>query len=112
MYKIKIIQPRIGFAALSRLPKCDCIQLRYYCSSEKDEEDKKPSEKKTPELPEAPTTCCMSGCANCVWLEYAEKLTQYFRDGGEQALKEINEKVDDPNIKAFILQELRTRKNT
>lgn len=61
------------------------------------------------ELPEAPTTCCMSGCANCVWLEYAEKVTQYFRDGGEKAIKEINEKVDDANIRAFILHELRMR---
>lgn len=64
---------------------------------------------KKPEFPEAPTTCCMSGCANCVWLDYAEKLTEYFKDGGEQAMKEINEKVDDPMIKAFLLLELRTR---
>lgn len=54
----------------------------------------------------------MSGCANCVWLEYAEKLTEYFKDGGERAIKEINEKVDDPSVKAFLLQELRMRKKS
>lgn len=51
----------------------------------------------------------MSGCANCVWLDYAEKLNQYFRDGGDRALKEIEEKVTDPNVKAFIMQEVRMR---
>lgn len=67
-------------------------------------------DKKKPKFPEAPTTCCMSGCANCVWLEYAEKLTKYFQDGGEQAMKEINEKVEDPSIRAYLLHELRMRK--
>lgn len=60
-------------------------------------------------LPEEPTTCCMSGCANCVWLEYAEKLTEYYKDGGDLALKEINDNVTDSNIKAFLLHELRMR---
>lgn len=61
------------------------------------------------ELPEEPTTCCMSGCANCVWLDYAEKLCQYYNDGGEEALKKINENVSDLSIKAFILHEWRMR---
>ncbi|KAJ8984670.1 hypothetical protein NQ317_015761 [Molorchus minor] len=65
--------------------------------------------KKERQYPEEPSTCCMSGCANCVWIEYAEALTEYFKDGGDQALKEINEKVTDPNIKSFLLHELRMR---
>ncbi|XP_044760667.1 uncharacterized protein LOC123318048 isoform X2 [Coccinella septempunctata] len=64
----------------------------------------------TNQLPQEPTTCCMSGCANCVWLEYAEKMSEYFKDGGESAIKEINERVNDANIRAFLLQELRMRK--
>ncbi|XP_018578089.1 oxidoreductase-like domain-containing protein 1 [Anoplophora glabripennis] len=72
-------------------------------------EPKKSSDNKKKEYPEAPTSCCMSGCANCVWLEYAEKLSEYYKDGGEQAIKEINEKVTDPNMKAFLLFELRMR---
>lgn len=66
---------------------------------------------RTTELPEEPTTCCMSGCPNCVWLEYADKLSAYFKDGGKQAIKEINEKVQDPNMRAFLFHELRMKKN-
>lgn len=78
--------------------------------SENDEIGSKKNDKgQKKEYPEEPTTCCMSGCANCVWLDYAEKLSEYYRDGGEQAIKEINEKVADPNIRAFLLHELRMR---
>lgn len=59
--------------------------------------------------PEEPTNCCMSGCANCVWLEFAEKLTEYYGDGGEKSIKEINEKITDPSIKAYLLHEIRMR---
>ncbi|RZC38125.1 Oxidored-like domain containing protein [Asbolus verrucosus] len=52
----------------------------------------------------------MTGCANCVWLEYAEKLSRYYQDGGEEAAKQINERVTDPNMKAFLLHELRMKK--
>ncbi|XP_028141175.1 oxidoreductase-like domain-containing protein 1 [Diabrotica virgifera virgifera] len=59
--------------------------------------------------PEEPTTCCMSGCANCVWIEYADELQKYFQDGGERAREEINKRVTDPNMKAFLSHELRMR---
>lgn len=62
------------------------------------------------EVPDPPTTCCMSGCANCVWIEYAEKLTKVFNDGGEAAQKEIMEKVCDPNMQAYLAMELRILK--
>lgn len=63
-----------------------------------------------PDLLEPPTNCCMSGCGNCVLIEYAEKLTKHFKDGGEKAQKIILEKIDDPNMKAFLLTELRCLK--
>lgn len=64
------------------------------------------------ELPDVPTTCCMSGCANCVWIEYANKLNEIFKDGGEKSLKIIDEKITDPNMKAFLKMELKLSNKT
>jgi len=55
--------------------------------------------------PEAPVTCCMSGCANCVYIAYAEELKMYYSDGGEKA-REAIEKIEDPSLKAFLKLEL------
>ncbi|PSN36847.1 Oxidoreductase-like domain-containing protein 1 [Blattella germanica] len=60
-----------------------------------------------PSLPEEPTTCCMSGCANCVWIEYAEELSKIYEDGGEKAKEIILSKVTDPNTRAFLMMELK-----
>ncbi|KDR24304.1 hypothetical protein L798_06766 [Zootermopsis nevadensis] len=58
-------------------------------------------------LPEEPTTCCMSGCANCVWIQYAEELSKIYADGGEKARSIILSKVSDPNTRAFLMMELK-----
>ena len=55
--------------------------------------------------PEPPITCCMSGCANCVWIDYADELKAYYNDGGEKAMKAV-ENIEDPSLKAFIKLEL------
>lgn len=57
-------------------------------------------------IPEAPTNCCMSGCANCVWIEYAEELTKLFKDSGEKSRKIIFNQIQDSNMKAFLALEL------
>lgn len=59
---------------------------------------------------EAPTTCCQSGCANCVWIDYAEKLSARYSDGGKEAVAAIHRDVDDPNLREYILFELRMKK--
>lgn len=62
--------------------------------------------------PELPTTCCMSGCANCVWLDYAEDMVKYYQKRGDKVpkdkiLQEINSHLSDPMVKAFVLLELK-----
>eukprot|EP00092_Neocalanus_flemingeri_P010500 GFUD01011313.1.p1 GENE.GFUD01011313.1~~GFUD01011313.1.p1 ORF type:complete len:144 (-),score=44.34 GFUD01011313.1:81-512(-) len=61
-----------------------------------------------------PSTCCMSGCANCVWLDFAEETVNYYKDMGEEMeftalLKEVEKNIDDPMIKAFITMELKSK---
>lgn len=63
-----------------------------------------------PTLPEAPTNCCMSGCANCVWIEYAKELTKIYSDGGDKAKELILEKITDPSLKMFLQIELKALK--
>jgi hypothetical protein len=58
-------------------------------------------------LLDPPTNCCMSGCSNCVWIAYAENLAKLSVEGGEQAIKIIEQHVSDPCLKAFLLTELR-----
>ncbi len=55
--------------------------------------------------PELPTTCCQSGCANCVWIQYAEDVAKYYKDGGAKA-KEAIDQIEDPNLRAFVLLEI------
>lgn len=58
-------------------------------------------------MPEQPQNCCMAGCANCVWLAYAEELSKCLNDGGEAAKQKILENVKDPNLRAFLMVELK-----
>lgn len=48
----------------------------------------------------------MSGCANCVWIAYAEEINRMYRDGGKTARKMILERMEDPSMKAFLTLEL------
>ncbi|XP_076161620.1 oxidoreductase-like domain-containing protein 1 [Ptiloglossa arizonensis] len=56
-----------------------------------------------------PTNCCMSGCVNCVWIQYAEKLSATLEKSDADVQKLIMEKVQDPNMRAFLSMELRCR---
>ena len=57
--------------------------------------------------PEPPVNCCMSGCANCVWIQYAEELRDYFSaEEGNIRAKEAIEKIDNPGLQMFLKLEL------
>ena len=58
-----------------------------------------------------PTNCCMSGCPNCVWINYVERLTKIYTDpslGRDKVHADI-ESIEDGNIKAFLIMELKFR---
>ena len=58
--------------------------------------------------------CCMAGCVNCVWFEYADLLILEYTKKGltldiQDLLKEIDEDVDDPIIRAYIKLEIKSK---
>ena len=64
--------------------------------------------------PSLPGTCCMSGCANCVWLDYAEEMVKYYETLGKkmelsELLNTLDDNVDDPMVKAFLTMELKSK---
>lgn len=48
----------------------------------------------------------MSGCENCVWIQYAKELTDLYNDSGETAKKLILKKITDPSMQVFLKMEL------
>ena len=60
-------------------------------------------------LPEAPTNCCMTGCSNCVWIQYADSLINHYKDGGVKAREELEQLVTDPTLKMFLRLELSSK---
>ena len=53
----------------------------------------------------------MSGCANCVWIEYAEELLKVYSDGGDKVRKELEKRILDPSLRVFIELELQHKLN-
>ena len=56
----------------------------------------------------------MSGCANCVWLDYAEEMVRYYEALGKkmelsELLNTLDNNVDDPMVKAFLTMELKSK---
>lgn len=60
-------------------------------------------------IDEPPTACCRSGCANCVFIVWAEAITAKMKDAGPEVSEKILKMVDDPSLKAYLEMELRFR---
>lgn len=75
-------------------------------SPERDTKRLKSDSENSGELPEEPTDCCMSGCANCVWIQYAEELKSKFCSSDKELRDIIMSKISDPNMKMFLSLEL------
>ena len=88
--------------------KCDNCKVQVN-KSDKNLKDSRPMFTPEDDFVEEPTTCCMSGCANCVWIQYAEKLSQTMNGSSTDVQKAIMDKVTDPNMRAFLSMELRVR---
>lgn len=49
----------------------------------------------------------MSGCANCVWIEYAETVAKLLGGNCDHARQVVLQKIQDPNLKMFLAIELK-----
>ncbi|XP_076292989.1 oxidoreductase-like domain-containing protein 1 [Lasioglossum baleicum] len=104
---------------ITKNQSCKCRQIYSTCrrcldnvgetSDEKTTEKKKAEESSSMDELTEPTNCCMSGCMNCVWIQYAEKLSAKLERSDVNLQNAIMEKVQDPNMRAFLSMELRCR---
>ena len=54
------------------------------------------------------------GCANCVWLDYAEEMVNYYEELGKKMdisdlLQTLDDNVEDPMVKAFLTMEIKSK---
>ncbi|VDL73988.1 unnamed protein product [Nippostrongylus brasiliensis] len=69
---------------------------------------KKPSD----QPPEAPVegACCGQNCPQCVWITYAYDVADFYSgEKIEDAIATIEQKVPDPNVRAFVIAELQMK---
>lgn len=106
--------------SITKKQSCNCQQIYSITrrcvhgtwralSSEKDTDKNETEDSVSIDDLTEPTNCCMSGCANCVWIQYAEKLSTTLEKSDTDLRKVIMKKVQDPNMRAFLAMELRCR---
>ncbi|XP_013143188.1 PREDICTED: oxidoreductase-like domain-containing protein 1 [Papilio polytes] len=88
-------------------------RYNFMCTNESQVDYEKEIEikriKENASLDEPPTACCQSGCANCVFIVWAEALTSKMENAGPEIIEKIMNTVDDPSMKAYLEMELRIR---
>lgn len=95
----KLLADRSGMLCLRRLSQPPSQR------SPSDESHEPSTGSEGPPTPPGAEDCCKSGCSNCVWLEYAEKLVDYYKDGGVKA-QEAVAKIPEPMVREFVRLEL------
>ncbi|KAI6181493.1 Oxidoreductase-like domain-containing protein 1 isoform X1 [Aphelenchoides besseyi] len=70
-----------------------------------------------PDSPD-PNLCCQSGCSNCVWINYANEVSQHLHEHHAEEAKTpeerwkkidklLDEKVHDPMLKTYLEMEIK-----
>ncbi|GAA57610.1 hypothetical protein CSKR_203915 [Clonorchis sinensis] len=77
-----------------------------------------------PPTPPEEVYCCGTGCANCVWLDYADRYFAYFLECGTDMrnatkkaeldtvvtnIREHISKISDVSMRSYLMMELETR---
>ena len=83
-----------------------------FCTCSKNLTDKSDDQATKLKIPAG--LCCMQGCANCVWLDYAEALVQEYAEKGndldiEIIMNEIDKDITDPYMRQFIKIEIKSK---
>ncbi|CAB3253928.1 unnamed protein product [Arctia plantaginis] len=90
----------------------NCITRTCITNSSKPADDEKERELErianNASIDSPPTTCCQSGCANCVYIAWADALSAKM-EGDAEIAEKIIKMVDDPSMKAYLEMELRLR---
>ncbi|RVE45941.1 hypothetical protein evm_009414 [Chilo suppressalis] len=107
MFKLRT--PLLGYSTIYKLK----YQVKR-CTSQSaatEEEKQKELERiaKEASIDDPPTACCRTGCANCVFIVWAEALAKQMQDAGPEITDRVLKMVDDPSMKAYLEMELRLR---
>ena len=96
---LKAVNQKLFFITKSIILK-SCLHCKKFSSNCKND---------NPPDPPSPGLCCMTGCANCVWIQHAEKLVKFYKKSGnakEKILEVIEKEVDDESLKAYLKFEI------
>ena len=102
----------VVFVSYSDIPKAVNNKEEFWSYSKESKKGFNTNDQQGLEPPS--NLCCMSGCANCVWMTYADNLIKHYAEKRltidmQKLLNEIEENIDDPMIKAFIKLEIKSK---
>ncbi|XP_073944989.1 uncharacterized protein isoform X2 [Choristoneura fumiferana] len=115
MYRSRLLQFN---RAINNPPSAGWVKNKieyqvHGCTTQSDAEAEKEKElariAKYASIDEPPTACCQSGCANCVFIVWAETVSKKLDNAGPEIVEKILERVEDPSMKAYLELELRIR---